>query len=291
MNYPSSMKPSPTLSGNFKWDKIKPTGRVCIAINDKTRPVPNTILVPPILAKLEKIGFARNQIEFIIATGTHTPMRSDEFTRLLPPEIIAEYKITSHDCDDMDSLVFIGETAKKTSVWVNKTFYEADLKIVIGNIEPHHFMGYSGGAKTAAIGLTGRKTINTNHAMLVEPEATFGIYDENPTRQDVEEIGDFIKTDIALNVVMNQAKQIMHAFLGTPRDVILAGIPLSRQICQTEIKQAGYDLVIASPGWVPKGYQPVPGSKSPFSCCQHHPQWRLCNSGRSLCGRYWKQQL
>lgn len=238
--------------GSFTWDNIKPTGRVCIAINDKTRPVPNSIMVPPILAKLENIGFRKNQIEFIIATGTHTPMRSDEFARLLPTEIISEYKITSHDCDDTATLVYLGDTVRNTPAWVNKTFYEADLKIVIGNIEPHHFMGYSGGAKTAAIGLTGRKTINTNHAMLVEPESTFGIYVENPTRQDVEEIGDFIKTDIAVNVVMNQLKQIMHAFLGAPREVMQAGIPLSRQICQTEIKQAGYDLVIASPGGYPK---------------------------------------
>jgi nickel-dependent lactate racemase len=238
--------------GDFSWEKIKAVGKVCIAINDKTRPVPNNVLVPPILEKLKKIGFAPEQIEFLIATGTHIPMQTDEFPRLLPREIIEKYQITSHDCDNEDLLIFLGETSRKTSVWVNKKFYEADLKIVIGNIEPHHFMGYSGGAKTAAIGLAGRLTINTNHAMLVEPEATFGVYDENPTRLDVEEIGDLIKIDAALNIVMNQSKQILYAFWGTPREVMLAGIPFSQKICQTEIEQAGYDLVIASPGGYPK---------------------------------------
>jgi nickel-dependent lactate racemase len=238
--------------GNFSWDKLKPIGKVCIAINDKTRPVPNNILVPPILDKLISIGFAPQQIEFLIATGTHIPMRSDEFPLLLPSEIIKNYRITSHDCDNEDGLVYLGETSRKTPVWVNKKFYTADLKIVIGNIEPHHFMGYSGGAKTAAIGLTGRLTINPNHAMLVAPQSTFGIYHENPTRLDVEEIGDLIQIDAALNIVMNQSKQIMYSFLGSPRDVILAGIPFSQEICQTEVHHSDYDLVIASPGGYPK---------------------------------------
>ncbi|MEI8130928.1 MAG: nickel-dependent lactate racemase [Leptolinea sp.] len=238
--------------GDFSWEKIKPVGRVCIAINDKTRPVPNNILVPPILAKLKSIGFTPSQIEFMIATGTHTPMRSDEFNLLLPQKIIDNYSVSSHDCDDINSLIYLGKTSLNTPIWVNKNFYDADLKIVIGNIEPHHFMGYSGGAKTAAIGLAGRETINFNHAMLVNPESTFGRYFENPTRLDVEEIGDFIQIDIALNIVMNQSKRIMHSLLGSPREVMLLGIPFSQKICQTEISHAGYDLVIASPGGYPK---------------------------------------
>jgi lactate racemase len=238
--------------GEFKWEKIKPIGRVCIAINDKTRPVPNHILVPQILSKLEGIGFLPDQIEFIIATGTHLPMRSDEFPRLLPDAIIKKYAITSHDCDDRKNLIYLGETSSKIPVWINRSFFEADLKLVVGNIEPHHFMGYSGGAKTAAIGLAGRETINRNHAMLVDPKATFGVYDENPTRMDVEEIGILVQIDAALNIVMNQSRQIIESFFGSPKAVMQAGIPVSRKICQTQIDKSGYDLVIASPGGFPK---------------------------------------
>jgi len=238
--------------GPFKWESVDPDGTVAIAINDKTRPVPNSILVPALLQKLESIGVRRENIEFFIATGTHTPMRNDEFGLLVPPEIVSNYKIASHDCDADKNLKYLGETARHTPVWINSKFYYSDLKILVGNIEPHHFMGYSGGAKTAAIGLTGRQTINPNHAMLVEPEATFGVYESNPTRQDVEEIGDLIKIDAALNVVMNPAKQIMHSIFGSPREVMAIGIPLSQKICQTTISQADFDLVIASAGGYPK---------------------------------------
>ncbi len=238
--------------GSFNWESVSPHGSVAIAINDKTRPVPNNILVPILLDKLTSLGFHPEQIKFFIATGTHTPMPGEEFGMLLPAEIIDRYQVVSHDCDAEEDLCFLGVTTRHTEVWINKAFYLSNIKIVIGNIEPHHFMGYSGGAKTAAIGLSGRWTINKNHAMLVEPEATFGVYESNPTRQDVEEIGDLIRIDAALNVVMNPARQIMHSIFGSPREAMAIGIPYSQQICQTKIKKADFDLVIASPGGYPK---------------------------------------
>jgi nickel-dependent lactate racemase len=238
--------------GTFTWDSVKPGQTVCIAINDKTRPVPNSVMIPPLLERLKDLGIKDKNIYFLIATGTHTPMRKEEFSLLLPEEIIQRFKIISHDCDDREYLIALGNTTRKTPVFVNKLFFEAEIKILVGNIEPHHFMGYSGGVKTAAIGLTGRDTINANHAMLIEPESTFGTYETNPTRMDVEEIGDLLKIDGALNIVMNQKKEIVAALFGSPREIMNVGIPISRSICQTEVPQKNFDLVIASPGGYPK---------------------------------------
>jgi lactate racemase len=69
---------------------------------------------------------------------------------------------------------------------------------VTGNIEPHHFMGFSGGVKSAAIGLAARDTINANHAMLVDPRTKAGLYEENPMRMDIEEIGEMMGVHFAL---------------------------------------------------------------------------------------------
>jgi nickel-dependent lactate racemase len=93
--------------GDFQWEKIDPMGTVAIAINDKTRPVPNSLMIPPLLSRLEQLGVRKDYIEFFIATGTHTPMRNEEFGLLLPEEIIREYKIVSHDCDDSKNLKYL----------------------------------------------------------------------------------------------------------------------------------------------------------------------------------------
>ena len=226
---------------------------VAIAINDKTRPVPHEFLLPPLLEALESMGIRREAVKLMIATGTHLPMQADEFQRILPDEILSKYGVISHQIDDPSNYVSLGRTSYGTPVNINRTFYESDLKIVVGNIEPHHFAGFSGGYKTAAIGLGSRETINPNHAMLVDEHATIGEYDQNPLRQDIEEMGDQIGVQFALNAILNGEKKIVWAVSGSPRAVMKAGIPLSREICQTQNSQAGsYDLVIASAGGSPK---------------------------------------
>ncbi len=144
---------------------------VAIAVNDKTRPVPHKYLLPPLLRQLEAMGIRREAITFIVAIGTHLPMSASEFAIVIPPDILERYGAVSHDPDDKGNLVYLGETQRSTPVWVNRRFAQADLRIVVGNIEPHQFQGFSGGYKTAAIGLAGKDTVNHNHAMMTDPNA------------------------------------------------------------------------------------------------------------------------
>ncbi len=228
----------------------KPTS-AAIAINDKTRPVPHEFLLPPLLDTLVEMGISPHAITLIVASGTHLPMTPDEFPKIVPQEIVERYRIVAHDCDDSTNLVDIGTTTRGTPVRINRQFIGADLRIVVGNTDPHHFMGYSGGAKTAVIGLGGRETINRNHAMLTDPNSRTGTFLENPMRMDVEEMGQMAGLHYALNAILNMDKQIVQAFAGDPRQVMDAGIPVVRQVCQVKVPH-DYDLVIASPGGYPK---------------------------------------
>ncbi len=229
-----------------------PCKSVVIAINDKTRPVPNQHMLPPLLEELQANGILKTSIKFLIATGTHTPIQSADYSRILPKEIYQNYEVISHDCDYEADLFYCGTTTRGTPVWVNRIFKEADLRILVGNIEPHHFAGFSGGYKTASIGLTGRQTINKNHSMLIEPGAKIAEFGNNPLRQDIEEIGTIIGGKvIALNAILNGDKKIVRAVFGEPGVVMQEGIPISQHICQVQA-DGDYDLVIASVGGAPK---------------------------------------
>jgi nickel-dependent lactate racemase len=122
---------------------------------------------------------------------------------------------------------------------------------VVGNIEPHQFQGFSGGVKSAAIGLAGRATINHNHAMMVHPDSRLGNYKTNPARQDVGETGEIIGIHFALNGILNQDKKIVRVLAGDPKSVLESGITIAREICQVAVDSL-YDFVIASPGGHPK---------------------------------------
>lgn len=239
------------LCGCNDFERINSSTRVSISINDKTRPVPNDLLLGCLLEELHNRGVAENNITLFIASGTHLPMQPEEFHLVLNDKFTSRYKIQVHDCDDTGNLVNLGMTNNGTPVFINQKFYESDLKIVVGDIELHHFAGYSGGVKSAAIGLAGRTTINTNHTLLLSQGAIVAEYDANPLRMDIEEIGAMAEVHLALNAVLSEDKKVLHAFFGHPRDVMRAGIKAVNSISQVPIREK-FDVVIASAGGYPK---------------------------------------
>ena len=239
------------LLGNVSWADFANVDSVAIAISDKTRPVPHHQLLPPLMEHLSSLGIPDSAIIFYVAVGTHPPMTPEEFPDILPSSILKKYKVVSHDAENDDLMIELGTTRQGTPIWSNKDYFKSEFKIVIGNIEPHQFAGFSGGVKTAAIGLSALETINTNHSLLTNPDSQLGVYDSNPARQDIEEIGQKINVHLALNAVLNRDKKIVHVLAGDPKLVVQAGLELSRQVCQVPI-QYKYNLVISSPGGHPK---------------------------------------
>ncbi|MCY3779297.1 MAG: nickel-dependent lactate racemase [Chloroflexi bacterium] len=224
---------------------------VAIAVNDKTRPVPHEHLLPPVLNGMRHAGVRDEDVLFIIATGTHPRMEPEEFGNILPEDILKTYRVVCHDASDEANLTHLGETARGTPVFINSDYMAVDYRIVIGNIEPHQFQGFSGGLKSAAIGLAGERTINHNHAMMRDEQARLGEYERNPARQDVEDIGRLIGVDFCVNAVLNRDKQIIRAFAGDAHAVMQAGIPEARALFEVPVA-APFDLMIASPGGHPK---------------------------------------
>jgi nickel-dependent lactate racemase len=200
------------------------------------------------------LGLSPAAITLLIATGAHAPLAAEEFERVLPAAIIARYPVRSHDCDDEANLRYLGQTRRGTPVWMNRLFVEAELRLVVGNVEPHQFQGFSGGGKSAAIGLGGPATINANHALLRDPRARPCAYADNPMRQDVEEIGQLAGIHFALNAVLTPEKALAHAVAGAPRAVMESAMPLARAIFEVAVV-ARYDLIIVAAGGHPKDLQ------------------------------------
>lgn len=223
---------------------------VGIVINDKTRPIPRPNPIHMLLDHLEKLHIPKEAITLFVGSGTHTPMTAEELHEILDDEIIAHYHIKVHDCDQ-SPMVDLGTTAYQTPIRINEAFYECELKITMGNIEPHHFMGFSGGVKTAAIGLTGRETITANHAMLTREQSRSGLFYINPMRRDLEEIGQKAGIHFTLGTILDENKHIIRILFGEPVSVMKAAIPAVRQLFGITVPEP-YDLVVASPGGWPK---------------------------------------
>ena len=224
--------------------------RVGIAINDKSRPVPYHMLMPPLVNALEVLGIPNASILFFIANGAHE-QDPESLENYFLKEYLNIYTFRQHNCLDEENLINLGSTTRNTPVFINKEFFTCDLKIAIGNIEPHHFAGFSGGYKTVAIGLAGKRTITANHKLLLEPGSEPANFYNNPLRQDIEEIGKKTQLHFCLNCIMDKDKTIMHTFFDTPSRVMDLGIPIVKSMYAVNMK-CEYDVVIVSAGGYPK---------------------------------------
>jgi len=230
---------------------LKGAKSVVIVTSDLTRPVPNKLILPPLIAELEAVGIKKEQLTLLIGTGLHRVSPQEEFAELVGEELAKEIKIISHDAWDEENLVYLGESSRNTPIIINRHYIEADAKVVLGVIDPHQFAGLSGGAKGVVIGLGGEKLVQANHAMLSHPKATLGNLEGNPVREDIDEIGGKVGIDFIVNVILNSKKEVVKAVAGHYIEAHRVGVEVARKTLQVELNQPA-DLVIAASGGFPK---------------------------------------
>ena len=88
------------LTGPPLGERIGPDDRVVVVFPDITRPMPNTTVLPPLLAELERAGAGPERVTLLCATGTHRPATAEEMTELVGAEVAARYRIHDHRADD-----------------------------------------------------------------------------------------------------------------------------------------------------------------------------------------------
>lgn len=235
--------------GTSTLNEMKPSHKVSIVISDLTRPVPHQILLPPLFKKLDALRIPRSSIKILIATGQHLKVAPDQFHRLVDPTWAQGIEVICHD--PFKDLVHIGKTSRGTPLWINRIFYESDFKILTGMIDPHQFVGFTGGSKISSIGLAGIKTIEANHSMLTHPNAKMGEIRGNPVREDIDEMGEMLGINFILNIVLNEENRVLKAFAGHYLKAWHEGAQLTKSLSRIHLDEK-MDLVIASPGGYPK---------------------------------------
>ena len=176
-----------------------------ISVCDITRPAPNAITLPPLLARLHEAGIAAEDVTILIATGLHRPATEDEILRIVGPEIASRYRIVNHHAKELSEHRFLGETRRGTPVHIDERFMAADLHITLGFIEQHLMLGFSGGRKLIAPGLAAQETIKVLHSpkFMREPKAIEGSVTENPLHQELLDIARMARHDFMLDTAVN----------------------------------------------------------------------------------------
>jgi nickel-dependent lactate racemase len=227
---------------------VKPADKVVIVVDDVTRDVPNAELLLPVVDELHNAGVTDENITLIAALGLHRKMKQDELDAALGP-LKGKIKTVNHDCEK--NLQTIGKTSLGTEVYLNKTFLEADVKILTGDVEYHQFCGYGGGAKSVFPGLGDGQSITLSHSRMELEGTGAGRLKGNPVREEIDEIGRKVGVDFIVNVVINSDKKVCGVFAGDVYKAFVAGVKVCDKIYSVEVPKET-DVVIASAGGFPR---------------------------------------
>ena len=250
---------SPRLSEILQ-GKSKPIEKltVCISVSDITRPVPykgpNGILLP-LLDMLQQEGVRPEHITILIGNGMHRASTAEERLAMYGTEVVEQYRIVDHDCEDLSSQVLAAQTSKGTQVYLNKIFFNADVKIVTGLVESHFMAGVSGGRKGVCPALVNTKTIQKFHGpdFLEHPNATNLVLEGNPCHEEALEVAQTAGVDFLINTILDHDLNLSGVFAGDLVEAHLAATNAMKEFVRIPIDDP-FDIILTHGGYVGRNH-------------------------------------
>jgi len=235
----------------------------CILVCDITRPVPNRLILPPVLQTLQAQGIARQDILILVATGLHRPNEGAELDELLGPEIAANYRVENHHGKVLAEHDYLGETPNGVPVYIDSRYLRADLKITTGLIEPHLMAGYSGGRKVICPGIAALETVKVWHGprFLEHPRADCGFVEGNPVHEENTRIAKMAGCDFIVNVCLDGQRRICWVGAGHMERAWEEGVRFVEHVVRVPVT-ALCDVVVTSSAGYPLDttwYQAIKG--------------------------------
>ena len=235
----------------------------CILICDITRPVPNEMILRPVLQSLEDAGIPRDRILILVATGLHRPNEGEELVEMVGPWIAENYRIENHRGQNRDEHTYLGDSPRGVPMWLDSRYVNADLRITVGLIEPHFMAGFSGGRKLICPGIAAMETIKVWHTprFLEHPNADTGILDGNPVHEENTWIAKKAGCDFIVNVVIDAERRPLKFVAGDMEEAFLEGCEFVDSIVTDNVSEPG-DIVVTSSAGYPLDttfYQSVKG--------------------------------
>ena len=218
--------------------------RTLILVDDGTRSTPQALILPILLDELNAAGVADSDITIVVALGTHRRMNRDELIARVGEAVFGRVAVGNLSQKPED-FVDLGTTPLGIPVQVSRQYLEAQISIAVGNIIPHMYAGWAGGAKMVQPGVTSALTTGRTH-LIAGPRVYEILGDvDNPVRREMEDIAIRSGLKFILNVVLDASGQVAAVVAGDVIRAHRAGIEIARPIYTLELAEKA-DIVVAS---------------------------------------------
>ena len=222
--------------------------KVLIVVTDITRKAHLHKILPVLIARLRKIE-KRCAVDVIVASGMHKSLDRRRLKELLGKRTVMSCRILQHS-QKAGALVAKGTTRNGVPIVLNRCLDRYDAVLSVGVIEPHLYAGYSGGAKTVAIGLAGEATIRATHNIRFMDDAgvKIGSVRGNPFQNTLWDIAKAARLDFSVNIVNDPSGAALRVFSGNTVKVFAEGVKFAGKVFEVNVKRSS-DVAVCGIGY------------------------------------------
>ena len=222
---------------------VRPGQQVVIIADDNTRSTPVKRIIPVLLDALNACGIPDGDVKLVIASGTHRLMSDAEIAEKYGSPVQSRVPVLKHLYKDPAYLVEWGTTPRGTRIIVSRHLIEADFRIAVGNVIPHHPAGWSAGAKAVLPGVAGEETVAQMHYLGSRNPGLGAVNTE--MRREMEDFARAIDLNFVLQLVLNRDGELVDAVSGHFVDAHRAAVEISKQVYGLSIPELA-DMTISS---------------------------------------------
>jgi len=198
-------------------DLVRPGARVVIAFDDPTvtsfGPI-RRVAIEAVLAQLTEAGVPETDVRLICANALHRKFTRDELATIIGEDLVRRFgdRLFCHDAEDRDNIVDLGATQRGYDVELSRHAAEADLCVYVN---AGLSLGFSGGWKSIAVGLSTWKSIRHTH----HPDGMSMSVLNNRMHDVLNEMGAHIEATLGkrfykIECVQASATKIAHVWAG-----------------------------------------------------------------------------
>ncbi len=203
-----------------------------IVVEDISRSTKCGPICNAVLGELNKAGIPDANITIIGAVGAHRPMTREDYVKKVGKDVVERVNIENHH--PYENLVQLGESKKGTPIHVNKTYYNASLKIAMSTVVPHPLAGFGGGAKLILPGISGIETLAANHQAGMRGLG-IGLGFITDLRKDIEDVCSRVGLDFSINLVATANRGIAGIYSGHFIDAHRKAVEQALKVYHTDI--------------------------------------------------------
>jgi nickel-dependent lactate racemase len=222
---------------------LKKPQRVVIVVDDLTRPLKMAPVIRILLDILQSAGCEHSCITFVIGGGGHRALCKEEIAKKVGESVVKTYPIINHS--PYENLKETSIAWKGTPVLLNKTFMEADFRIILSGLVPHSFAGFSGGAKMLFPGIANLEIIKRTHkSVMMGFMGKLGEVDGNRFRQEIEQMALEIGVDYFIGLIGNSRREAAGMFSGDLVETHRAAARYAQQYYSVPAAEERFDAVV-----------------------------------------------